>query len=100
MRHRTVGGPALLAALVLGAPGCAAPGLVGARPVATVGLEPSAAVSAIGGGTTGGGLRREFMGMPRPGALLGMGALLVLLSPVVVVYLLLWTPVRVLRERA
>ncbi len=93
---KAIGGAAL-AALLLGAPGCAATGPVGARPVAMASLEPSAAVTAIGGPTAaGGGLRREFMGAPKPGAMLAIGALLLLASPVLLLFVLVSTPVRAL----
>ncbi len=95
---RTIGTAALLAVLLLGAPGCAAPGLASV-PVATAGHEPTASVRAVAGAAaTGAGLRREFMGFPRPGALLGFGALALLLSPLLVLCIVLWTPVRALRE--
>ena len=96
---KTVGGSALLVALLLGAPGCATAGPVDEAPitcVATVpGLEPAASVTA----SAWGGLSETFgqsMSMPSGGEMLALGALIVLVSPFLLVYAVVGTPVRVL----
>lgn len=98
---KSVGGAALLVALLLGAPGCATASPIVEAPVPSAGLEPATA------GAASGGLQQtcgQFMSLPSGGEMLALGVLLlpvvVVVSPFLLVYAVVGTPLRVLTRRS
>jgi len=98
--RQTVGGSALLAAVLLGAPGCADAVPLGEPVAACARPVPSASETRGGGASAGGGLA-ETCGIggvfsPSGGDAVALVALMVLFSPLLLTFAVVGAPLRVL----